>query len=139
MSPCFHDNFLSSSIIEKLKKKWISSFGQTQKTVNSTIGCRSRRRVVVRVQVWVFRVRILCRVRISGRFGRFIPGFGLARQFPTLPPRHITRDCGELADFLAHIRISRKNWGLRVFVGPFGISCAELRFGFGLSEPNPMG
>ena len=82
--------------------------------MNLTIGSRSRRRVVIRVQVWGFWVRIVCRVRILGRFGRVGPDFGLTTQSPTLRPWLITRDCGE-------------------FGGPFGVPCAELRFDIGLS------
>ena len=66
--------------LEKQKKKSISPL------LKNTFRSRSRRRVVVRVQVSVFGVRILCRVRISGRFGRVVPDFGRTKQSPTLPP-----------------------------------------------------
>ena len=60
---------------EKLKKKWISPFPVHQKKLNLTIGVRSRRTAVPWVQVWVFWVRTLCRIRMLGRFGRAASDF----------------------------------------------------------------
>ena len=59
-------NLFRILITWKAQIKGISPSGQTQK-MNWSIGSRSRCRVVVRVQVWVFWVRILRLVRISGR------------------------------------------------------------------------
>ena len=82
---------------EKLKKMNFVTFKTQKKKTNLPIGSRSRRVVVVSVQVWVFWVRVLCRVRISGRFGRV----GLTRQSPMLLSLIITRDCGGVSTFLS--------------------------------------
>ena len=43
---------------------------KTRRIMNLTIGSRSRRRVVVWVQVWYFWLKVWCRGWISDRFGR---------------------------------------------------------------------
>ena len=52
--------------------------------MNLAIGSRSRRRVVIWAQVWVFWVGVFCRARILGRFGQIGSNFGLTRQTLTL-------------------------------------------------------
>ena len=104
--------------------------------MNLIIGSRSRRRVVVCVQVFEFWVRTLCRVRISGRFGRVGPDFGHTKQRSRLQPRVITRDCGELARFEFRFGICAKSVDYRVFRGPLGLPRAGLRFEFGLFGVN---
>ena len=82
--------------------------------MNLTIGVRSRRRVVARVQVWVFWVRIRWRVRISVRFGRVGSEYRVERLDPRIQSGAVTRDCGHLALFSGQI------WNLRQILGHIG-------------------
>ena len=68
--------------------------GFAKKKMLLTIGCRFRRRVEVGVQVWGSWVRILWRVRLSGRFGRVGPGCRLDGLDPKYPFRLVARGCG---------------------------------------------
>ena len=84
------------------------------KKMNLTIGARSRCRVVPRVQVWVFWVRIRWRVRISVRLG----SVGSEYRVDVLDPRFqsgaVIRDCGHLALFSVQI------WNIRQIMGHVG-------------------
>ena len=57
-------------------------------------GSRFHHMVAVGTQVWVSWVRILCRVRLSGWFGRVGPGYRLDGLDPKYPFRLVTLDCG---------------------------------------------
>ena len=101
----------TNTIVEKLKNSKFRYFAQTQRRMNLTIGSRSRRRVVVRVQVLGFCVKILCWVRILGRLGRVGTDFGFTTQSLTLRPWLIICDC----EVLAHIWV--QIWNLRKILG----------------------
>ena len=85
-----------------------------KRKMNLTIGARSRRRVVARVQVWVFWVRIRWRVRISVRFGSVGSEYRVERLDPRIQSGAVTRDCGHLALFSGQI------WNLREILGHIG-------------------
>ena len=80
------------------KKSEVNHF-QNSKKMNLTIGSRFRSMVLVWVQVCVSGVKFLCRVRISGRFGRVDPEFRLSTEKRTLPFVLLTRDSGEISKF----------------------------------------
>ena len=82
--------------------------------MNLTIGVRSRRRVVPRVQVWVFWVRIRWQVRIPVRFGRVGSEYRVGGLDPRFQSGAVTRDCGHLALFPVQI------WYLRQILGHVG-------------------
>ena len=83
------------SLKRQLQKKMLFAIrGFAKKKMLLTIGCRFRRRVEVGVQVWVSWVRILWRVRLSGRFGRVGPGCRLDGLDPKYPFRLVARGCG---------------------------------------------
>ena len=105
------------------------------KKMNLSIGVRSRRRVVARVQVWFFLVRIRWRVRISVQFGSVGSEYRVDGLDPRFQSGAVTRDCGHLALFSAQI------WKLRQIMGHVGYfrvcsgTCGpKLRVSFGQSR-----
>ena len=109
-----------------MKKMSFAIYGFSQK-MNITIVCRFRRRNMRLVQVWFSEVKVLCRVRISGRFVRIGPDFGIPSASPILQSRLIDRECVMLVHSWVHIWNLHKFRLHRVFDGPLGLSCVELR------------
>ena len=70
---CFIYESRTSIVASDKPKTWIVTF-KTQK-MKWTIVPHSRRRVLVPAQVWVFLVKVLCHIRISGRLGRVGPDY----------------------------------------------------------------
>ena len=89
-----------------------------------------RFRGVLWVQVRVSGVRILCRVWISGRFGRFDTEPGLPTPISILPLGTISRLLRATSStFLSSLSgIFSKFEGYSVFHIPFGFLCVNLRF-----------
>ena len=78
----------------KQKTRFAYMTSSKKKKMNLTIGVRSRRRVVPRVQVWIFWVRIRWRVRISVRFGSVGSEYRVDGLGPRFQSGDVTRDCG---------------------------------------------
>ena len=85
--------------------------------MNLTIGVRSRRRLVPRVQVWVFWVIIRWRARILVRVGRVGSEYRVERLDSRFQSEAVTRDCGKLPLFDGRFGIYVKLW---VIYGTFG-------------------
>ena len=105
------------------------------KNMNLTTEVRSRRRLVPRVQVWVFWVRIRWLFRISARLGRVGSEYRVERLEPRFQSGAVTRDCGHLALFSGQIGNLRQILG---HIGYFrvcsGTRRPKLRVSFGQSR-----
>ena len=111
----------TASSAEKLKKTVNFATFKTLQRMNLTIGSLSRRRVVVSVQVWVYWVKIVCRVRMLDRYDRFGSDFGLTMQSPTLPSWLITRVASgwHISVFVFGIYANFESIGFLVYVSEF--------------------
>ena len=92
-----YSRFCAHSKIIKSSKKWNFTTFKTRKAMNLFIWSRSRCSIMTWIQVWVFVIKILCRIRISGQFGRVGSDLEFTRQSMPLLPWIITRDCGEIS------------------------------------------